>query len=575
MTKKIPKIIFGVIHLILFISLFSTESFSQELLFEKSISKYALGNNLEWSSPDFNDDQWNVVYNDYIDYEANELWVRTKFYSNVSDYHFDTQQLAITLTATYEVYWNGNYIGNNSISNSDIKFRNGQFSKNFTLPDSLIFKENILALRMVVENGENIELAWVLIESRDGQPRRELYTYSFLLALVILHLIFLFFFVSNTFNFSQLQVVYFSVLLLSILFTIIYEVILFLGIISYHNDFIIRTIEFYQNNFLLLGITIFYFKEYQIKSSYQYIMVTALSIIVVNYFYNSNAYLYFVGLFPSIVLMAWSTIKKESAAFQALIFLLIIFSILYAWFSFSLNDISFIIFSSFFVIRKIRLDEIKLKELHNSKLKTARLETEMLKKILQPHYIMNSLNSVLEWIEESPKQGLKFINELSNEFRSFLTFSNKKYITIKDELNLCKNHLKVMEFRHHKKYSMNLNVKSLNQNIPPAILHTLVENGVTHNPTNSESICFIFDEQAIQRGISLRITASYKGDSNKLDFDTETKIKNEFLNSEKIIEGNGYRYIRSRLTESYGNNWELTYFGNDLVWVTNIIIYER
>ncbi len=50
------------------------------------------------------------------------------------------------------------------------------------------------------------------------------------------------------------------------------------------------------------------------------------------------------------------------------------------------------------------------------------------------------------------------------------------------------------------------------------------------------------------------------------------KIKNSFKKSGDITEGNGLKYIRSRLTESFDKNWELYYYGDESVWVTNINI---
>lgn len=562
------------IYLLLFVILFSTEYYAQEITFQKSLTKYAYGDNKEWSKKDFNDTNWNIVFNNFIPYAANKLWIRTNFFiDETSDFH--NVQIILSILATYEIYWNGQLIGNNCISGSSIELKNGQFFKTFDLPDSLILKKNTLALRVNISEGEDIEIQDMLIDSQEGRVRGAFYVYGYLFVLFILHLIFLFFFINKKLRFNKLQVIYFSIILLTILFTLIYEALLYLGIISYHHNSIINTVEFYKNNLLLLGLTLFYFNEYKVKNSALYILATALFIILLNYFNASDASIYFAGLLPPIILLTWAAIKKKVAALYSLSFVLIIFSILYAWFTFTLNDISFLIFPSFFIIRKIRLDTEKVKRLHKAELRSSRLETEMLKRILQPHYIMNSLNAVLEFIEQSPKNSIGFIKELSDEFRSFLDYSDKRLISVKEEIALCKRHLKIMEYRKQKKYLLKNDIVNMNEQIPPAIFHTLIENGVTYNLNNSDSVCFLISEQIFKKGKKFIITVNYNGNCTTPTKDEEIKIKEQFNNySKDITEGTGLKYIRSRLTETYGNNWKLDFYGNKTVWVTEIEIYN-
>lgn len=562
------------IYLLLFVILFSTEYYAQEITFQKSLTKYAYGDNKEWSKKDFNDTNWNIVFNNFIPYAANKLWIRTNFFiDETSDFH--NVQIILSILATYEIYWNGQLIGNNCISGSSIELKNGQFFKTFDLPDSLILKKNTLALRVNISEGEDIEIQDMLIDSQEGRVRGAFYVYGYLFVLFILHLIFLFFFINKKLRFNKLQVIYFSIILLTILFTLIYEALLYLGIISYHHNSIINTVEFYKNNLLLLGLTLFYFNEYKVKNSALYILATALFIILLNYFNASDASIYFAGLLPPIILLTWAAIKKKVAALYSLSFVLIIFSILYAWFTFTLNDISFLIFPSFFIIRKIRLDTEKVKRLHKAELRSSRLETEMLKRILQPHYIMNSLNAVLEFIEQSPKNSIGFIKELSDEFRSFLDYSDKRLISVKEEIALCKRHLKIMEYRKQKKYLLKNDIVNMNEQIPPAIFHTLIENGVTYNLNNSDSVCFLISEQIFKKGKKFIITVNYSSNCTTPTKDEEIKIKEQFNNySKDITEGTGLKYIRSRLTETYGNNWKLDFYGNKTVWVTEIEIYN-
>jgi LytS/YehU family sensor histidine kinase len=281
------------------------------------------------------------------------------------------------------------------------------------------------------------------------------------------------------------------------------------------------------------------------------------------------------GLLPPLLIVYYYYEKKSFlklycfAFFSVIIFFNIAFGL-------SIMKLFFLIILFYISVIYFNNENLKKNELAIAKLRATKLETEMLKKIIQPHYIMNSLNAVIEWIEESPKEGLRFIKELSDEFRSFSTFSDKKSISIREELELCKNHLKIMEFRHHKIYKFDVKLDNLDQQIPPAILHTLIENGINHHPPNSNEICFRIEDLDFDKGFGLKIIVNYCNNSvdcKSMPIEIETETKKKFNLDNNIIEGNGLKYIRSRLTESYGENWELDYYGDEIAWITNIKIY--
>ena len=64
--------------------------------------------------------------------------------------------------------------------------------------------------------------------------------------------------------------------------------------------------------------------------------------------------------------------------------------------------------------------------LEEKKLESARLEIQLLKKNIQPHYLMNSLESIIGWLEENPENSIEIIELLAKEFRLILDISDKK-----------------------------------------------------------------------------------------------------------------------------------------------------
>ena len=123
-------------------------------------------------------------------------------------------------------------------------------------------------------------------------------------------------------------------------------------------------------------------------------------------------------------------------------------------------------------------------------LRSMQLETQLLKKNIQPHFIMNTLTSVIEWMEQEPKTGVKFIEALAREFRLLNEISTKKLIPVSSEIELCKSHLEIMSYRKGLNYKLNTNNLDRLELIPPAVFHTIIENGITHNHQETSEVTF-------------------------------------------------------------------------------------
>ena len=99
------------------------------------------------------------------------------------------------------------------------------------------------------------------------------------------------------------------------------------------------------------------------------------------------------------------------------------------------------------LLASLSLQSKKQRRQHEKALvNAARLEIELLKKNIQPHFLMNTLTSVMEWIEEDPTTGVKFIEALADEFRILSEVSGKKLIPVSQEIELCRSHLEIMSF---------------------------------------------------------------------------------------------------------------------------------
>ncbi|MCB1138547.1 MAG: histidine kinase, partial [Leptospiraceae bacterium] len=110
---------------------------------------------------------------------------------------------------------------------------------------------------------------------------------------------------------------------------------------------------------------------------------------------------------------------------------------------------------------------------------TTRLNLEMLKKNIHPHFLANSLNSAVELVHEDPNRAEKLLLALVEEMRSTIELSEQTLCPLETEIQLCRNHVEVMSLRMEKDITLEV-LGTLDTEIPPLILLTIVENGITH-----------------------------------------------------------------------------------------------
>jgi len=175
-------------------------------------------------------------------------------------------------------------------------------------------------------------------------------------------------------------------------------------------------------------------------------------------------------------------------------------------------------------------------------LTAARLEIELLKKNIQPHFLMNTLTMIMEVIDEDPKSAVNLIEALAGEFRILARVSGEKLIPLRQELELCRAHLQIMSLRRGVECTLEVLEADEDSSVPPALFHTLVEGGLTHQVPRAGRLRFVL-EAAYLPG-EARYTLTVHGDPPPADG--------------PVREGTGTRYVKARLEESFAGRWTLT-----------------
>ncbi len=175
--------------------------------------------------------------------------------------------------------------------------------------------------------------------------------------------------------------------------------------------------------------------------------------------------------------------------------------------------------------------------------RSIRLENQLLKRSINPHYVLNSLTSVIVWLKKKPSTAIKLVESLSEEFRIVAQVSNLQKIAMRTEIDLCRAHLRIMSFRKKGKFSLEHHNIDPQEEIPPMIFHTLIENGLTHSYEDRSEGRFVLTRSVSPRGVVYSLFNDSCAPSSGSDHPA----------------GTGFKYVQARLEESYPGRWSLNY----------------
>ena len=183
-------------------------------------------------------------------------------------------------------------------------------------------------------------------------------------------------------------------------------------------------------------------------------------------------------------------------------------------------------------------------------LTAVKLEAEMLRRNVQPHFVMNSLTLLVEWVETQPKLAVQFIEALADEFRLINTLSKQQLVPLHQELALCHKHVTIMAWRYQIEVKWVVTGEVGELCLPPAILHTLVENAFSHSKFQDGD----------------RIEVSVQQQNGQLTIVLSSPLRRR----DHLGTGTGESYIRSRLSERFGQHWHFSSHARESRWVNTL-----
>ena len=205
-----------------------------------------------------------------------------------------------------------------------------------------------------------------------------------------------------------------------------------------------------------------------------------------------------------------------------------------------------------YILYKKKRDALEGKKIANFNTKVAETELKALRSQMNPHFIFNSLNSISDYMA---KHDLDTANDYLLKFskltRSILENSEKKWITLNEDLKLMELYIQIETLRLKKKLSYKIkidkDIDTVNTLVPPLILQPFIENSIWHgigkkgsnghiqieiNKENETLVCIVEDD-----GIGRREMTNIKPDNTSLGIKI-TKSRLDIINQLKETNGN-------------------------------------
>lgn len=216
--------------------------------------------------------------------------------------------------------------------------------------------------------------------------------------------------------------------------------------------------------------------------------------------------------------------------------------------------IFFFIFCLLLAVSRQIHSQIKLKQ--EAQLRSSQLENQLLKQTIQPHFLLNSLTNLQELIDTDAQVASQFVQALAQELELFCRVSAEPTVPLATELAMVEAHMRIMEVRKGHPFQLEtLGFRGVEQ-VPPGILHTLVENGIKHGYAD--------------RGGTFVL--SRRADASQVTY----LLRNDGKCSPKAVTpGTGLKYVVARLEEHYPDRWKFEYGPVEQGWENRITIQKN
>lgn len=523
---------------------------------------WRIGDNPAWAHPAHCESGWDR-FSTFTAAPSGVFWIRS-FINLAPQSDHDGAVLAVNATGAYEVYFDGVLLGGSGVVSDMIAGETpGRLRTRFGVPrDFLSAGNHVIAVRIsanYLRNPSNFRITYNLASRTEQHNRDAVNMLTLGAALAAVMLLFVFYWAGARNPIAHIRFLAPLGLAVSIAALASLETAKSAGLILYPSAFVANGLAVAATLMAAAALPAFYLTRVDTARTRAWASGAIIAAAIATPVWPFTPLEHDARLFTALCvycLILISIVKPTSTRDRRFLLAgpaLCIIAILadpQALYLF-LAALSVVLAADF--TRSMRDQEKKMQQ---AEIAASRFESELLRRNLQPHFIMNSLTAVAEWIETAPRDALQFIYGLAEEFRALNNLANKRLTPIRDEIELCKTHLQLMSLRLRKAFQLNVRGIGGDEEVPPAIFLTLLENALSHNRYGPDGAAFSLSADHTSRYILFRFASPLRESTSHAASSTQM----------------GLQYIRARLEESFPGAWSLSSISDGDEWVTEIKI---
>jgi hypothetical protein len=513
------------------------------------------GDDPAWAAPDFDDSAWPEQFAFRVDPQGRILWMRAHVDAPANvDVSRVPLAIRVTMAGSWELYWNGTLLGRNGVPGATAaEEQPGRIRAEVYIPPQLVRpRDNVLALRVSANH------SWLRLAAPiqlitfgeygtgvEGMPGGSTLAPLAGGPLLLGALYFAAMFLLDRRDRSSLLL---SLLAFAVLGQLLAESVRAFTAYPYplHALRLVAILGFAGGSSLLL---VAYVTRQLAPQLLRAALLLSLAVLIlisatVAGFDGKTTLTLFAGLIVALIAAlvgAWhgaAGARFTAAALAAVIGILLLNISSFIDLSYYLAATALLLF---LFVRQAAL-------LRATQLRAMQLELELLKRKIQPHFLMNTLTALSEWIESSPPTGVRMIEALAAEFRAVAAMSDATLIPMRQELDLCQHHLKVMGFCSNQTFELRDDGVSDQGMVPPAMFHTLLENALTHNRYTAGAV----------------FTLSERTEKTERIYTLQSPLAGPVRAASSG--GTGHAYVRARLRAAFGERWRFESRAVDGEW---------
>jgi ligand-binding sensor domain-containing protein len=129
----------------------------------------------------------------------------------------------------------------------------------------------------------------------------------------------------------------------------------------------------------------------------------------------------------------------------------------------------------------------KVQQLQQEKIQ---FEFQVLRNQVNPHFLFNSFNTLISYIEEDPAMAVDYVEKLSSFFRNIVNYREQEVISLEEEIGILKIFFYLQQKRYGSNLTLNISISEEQKKlifIPPLTLQLLIENAIKHNAVSKET----------------------------------------------------------------------------------------